>query len=93
MAKPKRKRTVKTKRGSKMNLNDEIAVEAYLLYEKSGRVEGRDLENWFEAERIVMERHKEDEHAVEDMKKTKTQTSVAQVEPETAAREENKKKR
>jgi len=93
MAKPKRKRTVKTKRSSKMNLNDEIAVEAYLLYEKSGRVEGRDLENWFEAERIVMERHKEDEHAVEDMKKTKTQTSVAQVEPETAAREENKRKR
>ena len=76
-----------------MNLNDEIAVEAYLLYEKSGRVEGRDLENWFEAERIVMERHKENEHSVEDMKKTKTQTSVTQVEPETAAREENKRKR
>jgi len=40
-----------------MDIHDEIKLEAYLLYEKSGRLEGRDLEYWFEAERIVTERH------------------------------------
>ena len=27
--------------------------EAQEIYEKSGRIEGRDVENWTEAERIV----------------------------------------
>lgn len=36
-----------------MDLHDEIAKLAYELYEKSGRVEGRDLDNWLEAERII----------------------------------------
>jgi len=36
-----------------MDLHDEIATLAYELYEKSGRVEGRDLDNWLEAERII----------------------------------------
>lgn|GEM_PF-506040 len=40
-----------------MNLYDEIAMVAYELYEKSGYVEGRALDNWLEAERIVMARH------------------------------------
>jgi hypothetical protein len=39
------------------NLYDEIVTLAYELYEKSGRVEGRDLDNWFEAERIVGARY------------------------------------
>ncbi len=39
-----------------MNLHDEIAKVAYELYEKSGKI-GRDLENWFEAEKIVMARY------------------------------------
>lgn len=39
-----------------MNLHDEIARIACELYEKSGRVEGRDEANWLEAERIVMTR-------------------------------------
>jgi hypothetical protein len=41
----------------KMNLNAEIASLAYELYEKSGGIEGRDLDNWLEAERIVMSRY------------------------------------
>jgi len=41
-----------------MSLHDEIAKVAHDLYEKSGRIGGRDMENWIEAERIVMERHK-----------------------------------
>lgn len=46
-----------------MKWYDEIARIARELYEKSGRVEGRDLDNWLEAERIVMERYKEQERA------------------------------
>jgi hypothetical protein len=41
---------------------DEIARVARELYEKSGKIEGRDLDNWLEAERIVMERYKEQEN-------------------------------
>jgi len=44
-----------------MGLHDEISKLAYELYEKSGRPEGRDLENWCEAERIVIARHAEKE--------------------------------
>ncbi|MEW6571005.1 MAG: DUF2934 domain-containing protein [Nitrospirota bacterium] len=44
-----------------MNLHDEISKVAYELYEKSGRMDGRDLQNWLEAERIVMARYKEQE--------------------------------
>lgn len=40
-----------------MILYDEIAKVAYELYEKSGKIEGRDLDNWLEAEKIVMARY------------------------------------
>jgi hypothetical protein len=40
-----------------MNLQEEIAMVARELYEKSGRVEGRDRENWLDAEKIVFARH------------------------------------
>lgn len=40
-----------------MDLHEEIAQVAYELYEKSGRIAGRDLENWMEAEKIVKARH------------------------------------
>lgn len=39
------------------NLYDEIVTLAYELYKKSGRVEGRDFDNWLEAERIVKARY------------------------------------
>ncbi len=39
------------------NLRNEIAEVARELYEKSGRIEGRDLENWLEAEKIVTKRY------------------------------------
>jgi hypothetical protein len=38
-----------------MNVHEEILKVAHDLYERSGRVEGRDHENWHKAERIVME--------------------------------------
>jgi Protein of unknown function (DUF2934) len=39
------------------NIYDQIAKVAYNLYEKSGMVHGRDVQNWLEAERIVLARH------------------------------------
>ena len=39
------------------NLHDEIAALAYKLYEQSGRIEGRDLDNWLEADKIVRTRY------------------------------------
>jgi len=39
-----------------MSFQDEITKVAYELYEKSGRIDGRNLENWIEAERIVQAR-------------------------------------
>jgi len=40
-----------------MDLHEEIAKLAYELYERSGRAEGKDRENWLEAEKIVKARH------------------------------------
>lgn len=49
-----------------MKWYDEIAKLARELYEKSGGVEGRDLDNWLEAESIVMERYKKQEMLEEE---------------------------
>ncbi len=40
-----------------MDLHDEIARVACEIYEKGGRIQGRELENWLEAECIVLSRH------------------------------------
>ena len=40
-----------------MNLHDEIAMVAHEIYEKSGCIPCRELENWLEAEMIVLARH------------------------------------
>jgi hypothetical protein len=42
-------------------LHQEIVKVAHDLFERSGRVEGHDLDNWLEAERIVMTRHRQQE--------------------------------
>jgi hypothetical protein len=45
-----------------MDIHEEITKKAYELYEQSGRIPGRDLENWFEAKRILDEnRQKEND--------------------------------
>lgn len=41
----------------KKALEEEIRKVAYELYVKSGCIPGRDLDNWLEAERIVLERY------------------------------------
>jgi Protein of unknown function (DUF2934) len=43
-----------------MTMYDQIAKVAYSIYEKNGKVEGRELDNWLEAERIVLgQEHKQ----------------------------------
>src|SRR5512135_1108815 len=44
-----------------MDLHEEIKKVAYELYEKSGRIGGREAENWLAAEKIVMARHAQNE--------------------------------
>ncbi|MBM4141542.1 MAG: DUF2934 domain-containing protein [Nitrospira sp.] len=39
-----------------MDLDDEIRKLAYELYEKSGKIAGRDIDNWLEAEKIIRAR-------------------------------------
>ncbi len=67
-----------------MNLYNEIEKMAYELYEKSGKVEGRDLANWLEAERIVMARYKvqeklEAELSSSPLKKKKASTTKRSI--------------
>lgn len=40
-----------------MNLHDDIAAVAYELYEAKGCIPGWDLDDWLDAERIVLARH------------------------------------
>ena len=41
--------------------HQEIVKVAHDLFERNGRVEGHDLDNWLEAERIVMTRRRQQE--------------------------------
>jgi hypothetical protein len=53
-----------------MDNQREIADLAYELYVTSGYVEGRDIENWLEAERIILARHRiQPDEPVETKKK------------------------
>ena len=42
-------------------LEEEIRQVAYELYVKSGCIPGRDLDNWLEAERIVLAKYESEE--------------------------------
>lgn len=55
--------------GTYDNIGYEIAKAAYDLWEKGGRIPGRDFENWLEAERIVMTRSAEKSQPKEKPKK------------------------
>jgi hypothetical protein len=47
-----------------VNLYEETVKVASDLYERGGRVEGHDLDNWLKAEKIVMTRYREQEKTV-----------------------------
>jgi hypothetical protein len=58
--------------GKYKSLYDEIVRVAYDFYEKRGRVHGYHLEDWLEAERIVLKRHaKEIEQEADTIGSTK----------------------
>lgn len=40
-----------------MDIKDEISKVAYEIFVKSGCTPGRDMDNWLEAEKIVMEKY------------------------------------
>jgi len=44
-------------KGLQKNLEEEIRIRAYLLYEQEGRQEGRDEEYWLRAESQILEQH------------------------------------
>jgi len=44
-------------KGLEINLEEEIRIRAYLLYEQEGRQEGRDEEYWLRAESQILEQH------------------------------------
>jgi len=46
-------------------MHDEIARVAYELSEKRGWAHGHELEDWLEAEKIVMEKHERHERETE----------------------------
>ena len=60
-----------------MNLQGEIAKVAHELYEKSGCLVGRDLDNWLDAERIVLTRH-----ASQELEEPEEATTPEEIETE-----------
>ncbi|HXX79916.1 MAG TPA: DUF2934 domain-containing protein [Thermodesulfovibrionales bacterium] len=65
-------------------LCEEIARMAFELYEKRGKADGFHLDDWLEAERIVMARHEE--------KEVLEQGSVKPVKRKTTARKPKEEK-
>ncbi len=64
-----------------MDLEQEISKVAYELFVKSGYIAGREIDNWLEAERIVMMRYKADNpvesEVAEDSSKPKKVAATA----------------
>jgi hypothetical protein len=59
-----------------MDLYEEIAKVAYELYEKSGYTDGRDLDHWLDAERIVMARLTKEQKKSEKKPETTTKRTA-----------------
>lgn len=63
-----------------MNLHEEIAVVAYELYETRGCVHGYDLDDWLEAEEIVLAKHSGQE--LEEPEDIDVSEEIAEIEKE-----------
>jgi hypothetical protein len=72
-----------------MNLEKEINKLAYELFVKSGCITGRDMDNWLEAERIVMEKYNIQKPAESAL----SEEAVELAEPAAPAEEKTKKTR
>lgn len=76
-----------------MDLQEEIKKVAYELYEKSGRMGGREVENWLAAEKIVMARHaRSKQPAGSPSAKKVTQSKVKKAPAQSAKAEPGKTK-
>jgi hypothetical protein len=83
--------------GVSMNkLRDEIAKVAYELYEKRGRGQGCHLDDWLDAEKIVMARHAKTAEGEDKSLKAEKRKASARVqkakETEPAGKVSTKKK-
>ncbi len=47
------KTTKKRSASAKESIHDKIAKKAYELYEQSGRIDGKDVEHWLQAEKMI----------------------------------------
>jgi hypothetical protein len=60
-----------------MDIHEEIKKVAYELYEKCGRIGGREIENWLAAEKMVMARHAQNERGIKAVTRTPKKAAVA----------------
>lgn len=77
-------------------IEEEIRQVAYEIYVKSGCIEGRDLDNWLEAKRIVYEKYgiiEEPEISKEEKTETKKRRGRSSKSKETDKSETEKKTR
>ncbi len=59
-----------------MNIYDQIAKVAYSIYEKNGKVNGRDLDDWLEAEKIVLGLQNKKRGEISEIRPNKKVTKV-----------------
>lgn len=62
-----------------MNRENEIRKVAYELYERSGMIPGREVENWLKAEKIVMARYAEQAKTKADAPQVKKAASKTKI--------------
>ena len=62
-----------------MNLHDEIETVAFVLFESKGCIHGCDLDDWLDAERIVLGRHAGQENEEPDEEELSEETATAKV--------------
>jgi hypothetical protein len=70
-----------------MDKEDEIRKVAYELYERSGRIPGREVENWLKAEKIVMARYGEEETTKAAAQAVAPRVKKAAVRPKAAKKD------
>ncbi|MFN3395622.1 MAG: DUF2934 domain-containing protein [Thermodesulfovibrionales bacterium] len=70
-----------------MNLQEEIAKVAYELYLRRGCVHGHDLDDWLEAERIVLARHSGQEIEEPEVEVSEEEEVISETMPTTEAEE------
>jgi hypothetical protein len=74
-----------------MGLDEEIAAVAYELFERDGRVDGKDREHWLEAEEIVKTRHAAQQAPRKGKAKTSTASPAAGAKKAPAAKKASPK--